>query len=214
MAGLTSHAGLHYGTTQYGGPSNSGTVFRLNLKTGAEDILYGFESGSDGSLPLAGVVYVKGTLYGTTGAGGGGPCGLGCGTVFMVDAATGAETVLHRFNNADGWLPQAMLAYWNGVFYGTTGGGGASGDGTVFTFNATTNPLNRLYSFEGGFRGRTPLVDCWRMAALFTEWLPTADMTARESCSESTPKAVPRLSSTVSPGTTATATVPVPGWFT
>jgi len=72
----------------------------------------------------------------------------------MVDAATGAETVLHRFNNADGWLPQAMLAYWNGVFYGTTGGGGASGGGlfgkgTIFAVDPATGEETVLHSFDG-----------------------------------------------------------------
>jgi uncharacterized repeat protein (TIGR03803 family) len=85
--------GTLYGTTQYGGTSNLGTVFQLTPPTkigGAwsETVLHSFTGGSDGANPVAGLVIgPNGVLYGTTTLGGVPyTCGLGpgCGTVFEV----------------------------------------------------------------------------------------------------------------------------------
>ena len=74
-AGLIDVGGTLYGTTLNGGGtgcggSGCGTVFSINPKTGAEAVLYAFQGGSDGANPYAGLINVKGTLYGTTRAGG------------------------------------------------------------------------------------------------------------------------------------------------
>jgi uncharacterized repeat protein (TIGR03803 family) len=69
-----------YGITRSGGVYGDGTVFSINLATGAETVLHSFGYGSDGATPLAGVIDVKGTLYGTTSAGG----AYGKGTVFAL----------------------------------------------------------------------------------------------------------------------------------
>jgi uncharacterized repeat protein (TIGR03803 family) len=47
---------------------------------GSEKVLHSFGYGSDGATPLAGLIDVKGTLYGTTSAGG----KDGDGTVFAL----------------------------------------------------------------------------------------------------------------------------------
>jgi uncharacterized repeat protein (TIGR03803 family) len=133
-----------YGTTEYGGSSTGchggcGTVFALDLKTGAETVLHSFGSGTDGVSPIASLMDVKGTLYGTTYYGGSNTnCSYGCGTVFSLDLSTGAETVLHSFGSGtDGASPYANLIDVNGTLYGTTEYGGSStgchgGCGTVF----------------------------------------------------------------------------------
>jgi hypothetical protein len=53
--------------------------------TGTEKVLYSF-GGGDGAYPLAGLINVNGTLYGTTYTGGSFSCfhHLGCGTVFAL----------------------------------------------------------------------------------------------------------------------------------
>src|ERR1700719_222189 len=63
-----------------------------------EKVLHSFAGPpGDGTEPLAGLINVNGTLYGTT-IYGGASCGSGgCGTVFSVDPTTGAETVLYSF---------------------------------------------------------------------------------------------------------------------
>ncbi len=67
-------AGNLYGTTQWGGPENAGTVFKLTPGTAnkwAQTVLYNFTGGTDGSVPTSGVVLDSaGNLYGTTLSGG------------------------------------------------------------------------------------------------------------------------------------------------
>lgn len=82
-AGLVDVDGVLYGTTQNGGKSGEGTIFSLNEDGSNERVIHSFGGGSDGSRPVAGLLDVKGTLYGTTSKGGGSGCrGAGCGTVF------------------------------------------------------------------------------------------------------------------------------------
>ncbi len=133
--------GNFYGTT-YGGGINyncepgCGTVFSIT-PDGELNPLYYF-SGADGFGPYAGLVLGSdGNFYGTTQWGGtsswcnnyGVP---GCGTVFTMTPG-GTLTTLHSFDNDDGAGPAAALVQAaNGSFYGTTNGGGADGDGTIF----------------------------------------------------------------------------------
>lgn len=96
----------------------------------------------DGSYPSAGLINVKGTLYGTTSQGG----TSGDGTVFRISTG-GAEQVLYSFKGSlDGAAPVAGLIDVKGTLYGTTGGGGASGNGTVFRIS-TAGAEKVLYSF-------------------------------------------------------------------
>src|SRR5436190_2003791 len=78
-AGLIADAsGNLYGTTDNGGASGYGTVFKVT-PTGTETVLYSFTGGSDGAYPLAGLIAdASGNLYGTTYLGG----ANGYGTVF------------------------------------------------------------------------------------------------------------------------------------
>ncbi len=127
-----------YGTTSLGGPGGSGscnkgcgTVYSITTH-GKETVLYNFAGGSDGEHPVAGLIDVNGTLYGTTVWGGGSKyCGpKGCGTIYSV-STSGAEQVLHSFSGLDGDDPKAGLIDVNGTLYGTTSGGDGGG-GTVF----------------------------------------------------------------------------------
>jgi uncharacterized repeat protein (TIGR03803 family) len=79
-APLLNVKGTLYGTTSSGGTYGKGTLFRMSLTGTDEKVLHGFGHGSDGSTPLAGLIDVKGTLYGTTSAGG----KYGDGTVFAL----------------------------------------------------------------------------------------------------------------------------------
>ena len=57
--------GALYGTTTFGGGKDDGTVFSVAM-TGKERVLHSFSGGSDGSLPTASLINVKGKLYGTS----------------------------------------------------------------------------------------------------------------------------------------------------
>ncbi len=65
-----------YGTTNGGGVGGNGVVYRLNLATGVEKVLYTFTGGSDGCYPNGMTAY-KGILYGTAIACGAGGSGVG-----------------------------------------------------------------------------------------------------------------------------------------
>jgi uncharacterized repeat protein (TIGR03803 family) len=151
-------AGNLYGTTQAGGSNGVGTVFQLDA-SGTENVLYSFTAGTDGGLPLAGLVRDEaGNLYGTTFFGGVFACG--CGTVFKLDP-TGKETVLYSFTGypVDGADPYAEVVRDRvGNLYGTTSSGGAYGDGIVFKLD-TTGKETLLHTFTGGPDGGGPVGD-------------------------------------------------------
>jgi uncharacterized repeat protein (TIGR03803 family) len=130
-------SGSLYSTTQAGGASGLGNVFKLtrNAKgTWVLTTLYSFEN-VDGVYPLGGVIFdTSGNLYGTTDEGGAYNSG---GTVFQLTPGSGGtwtETVVHSFGDgSDGSSPEAGLVMdGSGNFYGTTNAGGTHGYGTVF----------------------------------------------------------------------------------
>jgi len=152
---LIGTGGTFYGTTFAGGANycgsvRCGTVFSITTG-GSEEVLHNFGSGTDGSLPFAGLTTVGGTLYGTTGNGG----AYDAGTVFSITTG-GTENVLHSFGGGtDGNGPVASLIDVNGTLYGTTEYGGANNAGTVFSIT-TDGVENVLYSFAGGTDGNIP----------------------------------------------------------
>lgn len=84
QASLTVFRGTLYGTTSEGGTGcggsqGCGTVFSVTTD-GQETVLHSFTGGSDGAYPVAGLIVVHGTLYGTTSGGG----TNGDGTVFSI----------------------------------------------------------------------------------------------------------------------------------
>ena len=69
-------AGNLYGTTNGGGPSNAGVVFKLDT-SGNETVLYSFTGGADGGSPYVGVIIgPEGNLYGTADSGGAANAGV------------------------------------------------------------------------------------------------------------------------------------------
>ncbi len=135
VAGLLNVGGTLYGTTENGGTANYGTVFSVDLTTGTEVVLHSFMGGNDGRSPEASLIEARGRLYGTTYYGGATRYGgFGYGSVFWVDPATGADHVVHRFQNSDGSFPTAHLLKFGRTLYGTTSSGGTAGYGTVFSY--------------------------------------------------------------------------------
>jgi uncharacterized repeat protein (TIGR03803 family) len=160
--------GALYGVTHDGGGTlNAGTVFKLAPPasgTGAwtETILHRFGSQSDGANPSGSLIFdTKGSLYGTTAAGG----SMSAGTVFkLTPPVSGAgawkETVIYNFQGQpDGSQPRGNLIFdAKGVLYGTTYSGGStvtlSNYGTVFMLTPAslgTGPWKEtiLHSFKG-----------------------------------------------------------------
>jgi uncharacterized repeat protein (TIGR03803 family) len=149
--------GMLYGTTQYGGAKNGGTVFEIT-PGGVLTTLYSFcaQSGcTDGANPYAGLVLASnGDLYGTTQYGG----TDGWGTMFRI-TPSGALKTLYSFCSqsdcADGLFPYAgLLQATNGDFYGTTFGGGAYdlcgyGCGTIFRLSVGLAPFVKTLPTSG-----------------------------------------------------------------
>jgi uncharacterized repeat protein (TIGR03803 family) len=161
--------GNFYGTTQYGGSDNYGSVFELSpssSKGWTAKTLYSFTgAAADGARPEAGVVLdASGNLFGTTYIGGsknGGSRNSG-GTIFeLIRESNGQwkKKVRYNFVGApfDGELPaSSMIMDQAGNFYGTTTTGGSStncagGCGTVFEFSPSPSGWKEtiLYSFQG-----------------------------------------------------------------
>ena len=77
--GLVYRAGFLYGSTEEGGRSERGTVFRVDVATSTEVVLHDFEGIHDGTNPTT-LIFDQGKLFGTTRGGGTG----GFGTVFRL----------------------------------------------------------------------------------------------------------------------------------
>lgn len=158
--------GTLYGTTGAGGGHpqcgyghGCGTVYSLSA-TGAEMVLHRFAGGSDGWAPVAGLINVNGTLYGTTRYGGGSGCVeyFGCGTVYTITPG-GHEKVIFDFDNyGNGTQPFARLIDVKGTLYGTTWHGGTSNNGTVFSLSKS-GVETVLHSFGGAPDGALPYGD-------------------------------------------------------
>lgn len=143
-----------YGTTSNGGSVGFGTLFSIDLATGTEAVLYSFGANqNDGENPLAGLVALHHTLYGTTSAGG----AYGGGTVFGYDLSTGAEALysfcLQPAACFNGDYPIAGLTDEKGTLYGTTLLGGIHDGGTVFSVNPATLAETVVHSFTNNESG-------------------------------------------------------------
>ena len=144
-------AGNIYGTTQFGGPSVAGNIFKLTPSNGGwtESVLYNF-SGGDGKQPASGLIMDQaGNLYGTTVEGGSG----GNGVLYELSPTQYGwqETVLHAFLQTDGSLPYAGLVMDQaGNLYGATYAGGPSG-GVIYELSRANGgwTYQVLYYFGG-----------------------------------------------------------------
>lgn len=149
QAGLVQGSdGDFYGTTGFGGPRDSGAVFRVT-PAGSFAVLTNFVW-PEGEYPNGLVEGADGCFYGTMNWGGtnDGPAGA-CGTVFKI-TTNGAITTLLSFNGTNGANPQSgLLRADDGNFYGTTVNGGTNGGwGTVFKMTPD-GALTTLASFNG-----------------------------------------------------------------
>ena len=152
---IADKIGNLYGTTYLGGAtydgfpgSGKGTVFKLD-KTGTLTTLTSF-TGPNGQSPTSLTFDATGNLYGTTQQGGTNyqRFATGDGTVFKLDT-DGTLTTLASFAGTNGVGPIGGLAADGaGNFYGTTAGGGGSGDyGTIYKLDPT-GVLTTIVSFD------------------------------------------------------------------
>ena len=141
--------GFLYGAAGYGGPSGTGTLFKVRPNGTGYTVLHAFSaatSNSDGTNPSAALVAPgDGFLYGTAVAGG----MSGAGTVFRLRPDGTSFTALHAFSDADGIQPFAsLLVSGDGFLYGTASGGGPNATGTLFKVRPDGTGFTVLYAFS------------------------------------------------------------------
>ena len=155
-----------YGTTSGGGAYGWGAVFELTpTRHGpwTETVLQSFMlNDPNGSEPLGGVISdTAGNLYGATARGG----MYQFGTIFELTPGSDGWTfaVLYDFgtNSNDGGGPfDSLVMDKAGDLYGTTGGGGTYGGGTIFELTpgsgGWTESLPYSFGANGGVGGTDP----------------------------------------------------------
>ncbi len=136
--------GDFYITAARGGDAGVGVIFKMTA-AGVVTPLHSFAGGaSDGANPYGSLLEADGNFYGTTARGG----TANLGTIFRM-TPDGSVTVLHSFEGgaSDGAHPKAgLIRATDGKFYGTTYGGGAADNGTVFSMT-TAGVVALVYVF-------------------------------------------------------------------
>jgi uncharacterized repeat protein (TIGR03803 family) len=148
--------GLYGTTTSGGGSADAGTIFQIGTTGNGYGQIYAFKNGSDGNGPLGSLTAYQSFLYGTAALAG----SAGQGTVFKLGTDGSSFATIYPFAGGpnDGSGPGGSLVQSGQAFYGTTGSGGTSGDGTIFKVNADGSGRVILHSFSGGANdGRDPV---------------------------------------------------------
>ena len=147
---LTSDGkGWWWGTTALGGKDRRGTLFKMRADTGELTTVVEFTGDGNGKEPEGGLVSDgRGFLWGVCGAG-----GQGNGTVFKVDATTGALKTVVEFTGDSGSnlgaAPQATLVGdGQGFLWGCTLMGGSDDSGTLFKVDIASGLLTTLVEFQ------------------------------------------------------------------
>lgn len=134
--------GNMWGTTEQGGSSNCGTVFKIT-PSGVLSTVFSFDCTDGAGLAVGLSLGKDGNFYGVTGGGG----GHGDGSVFKLTPG-GSLTTVFNFSGTNGVAPYGTLVQGtDGNFYGTTNGGGSIGYGTVFKITPG-GTLTTLHSFD------------------------------------------------------------------
>jgi uncharacterized repeat protein (TIGR03803 family) len=144
--------GSLYATTQFGGASGCGTVYRYIPGSPDYQQLQAFLCAPDGAFPFAGLADSgKGYLLGTGYNGGDDDDG----TLIFVDL-DGYSSSSCQLKGSDGAHPFAGITMANGNIYTVTTAGGAANLGTVTEFDPANCATTVLHSFTGGSDGATP----------------------------------------------------------
>jgi uncharacterized repeat protein (TIGR03803 family) len=132
-----------YGTTSFGGPTASGTIFKVNTDGTDFAILHQFTANpyipgtnTDGANPHSTLILSGDTLVGNSLGGG----YNNAGTIFTIKTNGNDFAAIYQFSsldnngetNFDGAYPSAGVIMVGNTLYGTSKNGGYGGRGTVF----------------------------------------------------------------------------------
>ncbi len=151
---VTDGNSVLYGTTEAGGLSNAGTIFRIRKDGTGFAVLKDFLV-SDGGYPFASLVLsTGGRLFGTTLGGG----SSNLGTIFSLNRDGSGFSLLHSFlGGGDGQNPRsAIIQATDGALYGVTPSGNSSAQGTIFKINPDGTGYSVIFAFPGLTSGVQP----------------------------------------------------------
>jgi uncharacterized repeat protein (TIGR03803 family) len=141
-----------YGMTQWGGPANKGTVFRINTDGTSFGLMHSFGYASSGQRPFGSLVLSGTDLFGMAGCVGNTSVR---GAIFRISTDGTGFQAIRSFSGADGKWPYGDVIQSGSVLYGmnTYGGNNAGsgwvGLGTVFRVNTDGNDFQVLHTFAG-----------------------------------------------------------------
>jgi uncharacterized repeat protein (TIGR03803 family) len=127
--------GFLYGTTQAGGASQGGTVYRIRADGSGFQIVHSFDTSDTVQAPLA--LDRAGTLYGTTAE-----------ALFKVRTDGSDFQIVHDFTGDGAFPSSAVVLDDMGSVYGVTTHSGSSG-GAVFKVGTDGTGFQILYGFAG-----------------------------------------------------------------
>jgi uncharacterized repeat protein (TIGR03803 family) len=154
--------GSIYGTNQYGGPLELGTVFRLT-NAGAFSVLHAFSPMDpamgqylEGYYPNQGVTQaIDGNLYAATPGG-----SNGAGVLLRIDAGTGTVSVAHTLDywTTGSTVQTTLVLGGDGRLYGATQSGATGNYGALFAYDPVAGGVpSILYAFTS----LTPISTPW-----------------------------------------------------
>ena len=129
-SGVIYRDGYLYGTAGTSNSGDNGEIYRVDAKSGQVSVLYRFQGGNDGLLPISLLTTNGDFLYGTTYMGG----SANGGTAFAFNLKTNSKRILYNFgeNGAPNGYPESNLIWNAGSFYGLCYTGGANGSGLIY----------------------------------------------------------------------------------
>ncbi|GAA4804969.1 hypothetical protein GCM10023330_09240 [Litoribaculum gwangyangense] len=138
--------GYLYGTTNQGGLSNFGTIFKYELATSTFNKLIDLDTSMGWNATGDLIEAPNGKLYGLMGYG-----GLNWGVLYELDILNNdSYNKIFQFpSQKEGSLPSGTLTLFNNKLYGTTRLGGLGlGSGTLFEFNLDNQQHTKKIDFN------------------------------------------------------------------
>jgi uncharacterized repeat protein (TIGR03803 family) len=148
---LQASDGKLYGAAHWGGPTNSGTIYRMNKNGSSFQVIYTFPDFLDAYSPVGGLVEDNtGVLYGAA------FYSAGAGSIFKINKDGSNFTLLKIFNSTDIGYPSSGLTLFGNYLYGTCFYGGVEGKGGVFRIRKDGTGYQELHIFQGATDGSAP----------------------------------------------------------
>jgi len=147
--------GLLYGTTQFGGNENQGSIFRIDPADGSFELIYNLAIGStDGRYPYGKLNETSPGVFMGTCSGG---AATGTGSIFKITSEGDFTRLRSMSNSTDGGFSKTGLTTGaDGLHYGVTEFGGANGFGTLFRIDEE-GTFEKLEDFQYTEDGGNPL---------------------------------------------------------